>query len=32
MPNYEGRWKTVLVEIEGPIAWVFFNRPKNATR
>ena len=25
---YEGRWKTVKVEVEGGIAWVTFNRPE----
>lgn len=28
MPSYEGRWKTVKVEIEEGIAWVIFNRPE----
>ena len=28
MPEYEDRWKTVRVEIEEPIAWVYFNRPE----
>ncbi|MFB8831376.1 p-hydroxycinnamoyl CoA hydratase/lyase [Azotobacter sp. CWF10] len=28
MNKYEGRWKTVLVEIEGGIAWVTLNRPE----
>ena len=26
--NYEGRWKTVKVQVEGGIAWVTFNRPE----
>ena len=25
--GYEGRWKTVKVEVEGGIAWVTLNRP-----
>lgn len=28
MPSYEGRWKTVKVEIEERIAWVILNRPE----
>lgn len=28
MNKYEGRWKTVTVEIEGGIAWVTLNRPE----
>jgi feruloyl-CoA hydratase/lyase len=28
MANYEGRWKTVRVEVEEEIAWVLFNRPE----
>lgn len=28
MPEYEGRWKTIKVEIEEDIAWVTFNRPE----
>lgn len=28
MSNYEGRWKTVKVEIEEGIAWVTLNRPE----
>ena len=28
MSEYEGRWKTVKVEIEEGIAWVCFNRPE----
>jgi trans-feruloyl-CoA hydratase/vanillin synthase len=28
MPGYEGRWKTVKVEIEEGIAWVTLNRPE----
>ena len=28
MSDYEGRWKTVKVEIEDGIAWVTFNRPE----
>lgn len=28
MPDYEGRWKTVKVEIEQGIAGVTFNRPE----
>ena len=28
MSEYEGRWKTVKVEIEEGIAWVIFNRPE----
>lgn len=27
MSSYEGRWKTVQVEVEGGIAWVTLNRP-----
>ena len=28
MSQYEGRWKTVKVEIEDSIAWVILNRPE----
>ena len=28
MPSYEGRWKTIKVELEDGIAWVIFNRPE----
>ena len=28
MSDYQGRWKTVRVEIENGLAWVFFNRPE----
>jgi feruloyl-CoA hydratase/lyase len=28
MANYEGRYKTVDVKVEGGIAWVMFNRPE----
>ncbi len=28
MSQYEGRWKTIKVEIEEGIAWVIFNRPE----
>ena len=28
MSDYHGRWKTVRVEIEQGLAWVFFNRPE----
>jgi trans-feruloyl-CoA hydratase/vanillin synthase len=28
MSNYEGRWKTVKVEVEEGIAWVILNRPE----
>jgi len=28
MPEYEGRWKTVKVDIEDGIAWVTLNRPE----
>jgi trans-feruloyl-CoA hydratase/vanillin synthase len=28
MSDYENRWKTVKVEVEGGIAWVSFNRPE----
>jgi trans-feruloyl-CoA hydratase/vanillin synthase len=28
MPDYEGRWATVRVEVEESIAWVVFNRPE----
>lgn len=28
MPEYEGRWKTVKVEVEEEIAWVILNRPE----
>src|SRR5690242_7568078 len=27
MSSYEGRWKTVKVDVEGAIAWVTLNRP-----
>jgi trans-feruloyl-CoA hydratase/vanillin synthase len=28
MPGYEGRWKTVKVDVEEEVAWVTFNRPE----
>jgi len=28
MTDYEGRWKTVRVEVEDQIGWVIFNRPE----
>jgi feruloyl-CoA hydratase/lyase len=28
MSDYHGRWKTVRVDLEQAIAWVFFNRPE----